>query len=146
ALDVPAHQQRRFVVTASAMGLSLAQTLVLLAILVPARLLPSRATLGRWVHHDARRAGRVLAVLDKACRALVLSLCLDEIFFHRKPVLMAVEPASMAWVLGQRAKDRCGDTWAKALAAWPELQDVATDGGTGIQRGLELVVAQRQQA
>jgi len=146
ALDLPAQKQRQFAVTAAALGLSLTQTLLLLAILVPDRVLPSRATLGRWVRHDARRAGRLLAVLDKACRALVLSLCLDEIFFHRQPVLMAVEPHSMAWVLGQRAGDRSGHTWAQALAAWPRLREVAADGGTGIERGLELIREQRQQA
>ena len=145
-LDVPADKQRHFAVTACAMGLSLTQALVLLAILVPARVLPSRATVGRWVLRDARRAGKLLQVLDKACRTLVLCVCLDEIFFHRKPVLMAVEPRSLAWVLGQRAADRSGDTWAKALAAWPNVEDVASDGGTGLQRGLELAATQRQQA
>jgi hypothetical protein len=145
-IDCPLGKQQQFTATACAMGLSLSQVLVLLAILLPANRLPSRATLGRWVNHSARRAGRALRLLDKACRPLILSLCLDEIFFHRKPVLMAVEPQSMAWVLGQRAADRSGDTWAVALAAWPNLQEVACDGGTGLARGLELAAAQRQQA
>lgn len=146
SVDFPQHKQQQFAVTASAMGLSLTQALVLLAILLPAQRLPSRATLGRWVNHSARRAGRVLQLLDKACRPLVLCLCLAEIFLGRKPVLMAVDPRSMAWVVGQRAADRSGETWAKALAAWPNLQRVACDGGTGLHRGLELAQAQRQQA
>lgn len=146
ALDCPQDKQQQFTVTASAMGLSLTQILTLLAILLPASRLPSRATLGRWVNRSARRAGKLLAVLDKACRSLVLSLCLDEIFFHRKPVLMAIEPRSLAWVLGQRTADRSGDTWARALGAWPHVQDVACDGGSGLQRGLELASQQRQQA
>jgi hypothetical protein len=145
-IDCPPDKQHQFTVTACAMGLSLRQVLVLLAILLPANRLPSRATLGRWLQHAARRAGRLLAVLDKACRALVLVLCLDEIFFRRKPVLMAVEPQSFAWVLGRRAADRSGESWAKAVADWPNLQDVAADGGQGIERGLELVAAQRRQA
>jgi len=128
------------------MGLSISQVLVLLAILLPPSRLPSRASLGRWVNHQARRAGRLLAILDQACRPLVLCLCLDEIFFRRKPVLMAVEPHSLAWVTGWRALDRSGETWAKALTAWPLLEDVAADGGTGIERGLQLARAQRQQA
>src|SRR5262249_9179634 len=130
---------------ASAMGLSLTQILVLLAILLPAQRCPSRAALGRWVNQAARRASRLLVILDKACRPLVLCLCLDEIFFHRKPVLMAVEPHSMAWGLGQRAADRSGETWAKALQPWPMLQDVAIDGGTGLERGLKLEAARRRQ-
>jgi hypothetical protein len=145
-IDCPPDKQRHFATTASAMGLSLTQILTLLAILVPAQRLPSRATLGRWVQHGARRARRLLGVLDRACRPLVLCLCLDEIFLRRQPVLMGVEPHSLAWVLGQRAADRSGETWAKALAAWPAAEDVAADGGSGIARGLELAAAQRQQA
>jgi hypothetical protein len=145
SVDFPEGKQQHFTATASAMGLSLNQTLVLLAILLPTQKLPSRATLGRWVQQSARRAGKLLGVLDKLCRPLVLCLCLDEIFFRRQPVLMAVQPHSMVWVLGQRAEDRSGETWAKALAAWPELVDVAADGGTGIERGVELAIAAREQ-
>lgn len=146
ALECPLDKQQQFTTTACAMGLSLNQVLTLLAILLPASRLPSRATLGRWVNRSARRAGKLLAALDKACRRLVLSLCLDEIFFHRKPVLMGIEPRSLAWVLGQRSADRTGETWAGALAAWPHVQDIACDGGSGLERGLELAAKQRQQA
>ena len=145
ALDTPEQQRRQFAVTAAAMGLSLQQTLVLLAILVPAPQLPSRATLGRWVRHGANRASRLLRVLDHACRSLVLCLCLDEIFFRRQPVLMGIEPHALAWVLGQRAPDRSGPTWAKALAAWPAVVDVAADGGSGIEQGLALAAGKRQE-
>jgi hypothetical protein len=145
-LEGPKDQRRQFAVTAAAMGLSLQQTLVLLAIVLPAKLLPSRPTLGRWVQHSARRASRLLAVLDAACRCLVVCLCLDEIFFHRKPVLMAIEPHSLAWVLGRRAADHSGPAWAQALAAWPEVTDVAADGGSGLELGIELARRARQEA
>jgi hypothetical protein len=145
-IDFPPAKQQQFATTASGMGISLSQILVLLALLLPEADRPSRATLGRWVQRSARRAGKLLRVLDKACRGLVLALCLDEIFVHRKPILMAVEPASLAWVLGQRSADRSGDTWAKALAEWPQLRKVAADGGTGIERGLQVIRSQRQQA
>jgi hypothetical protein len=145
SFDCPEVKRRQFAVAAAAMGLSLQQTLTLLAILLPAGLLPSRATLGRWVQHGARRAGRLLRLLDRACQSLVVTLCLDEIFFHRKPVLMAVEPHSLTWVLAERAGDRSGPTWAKALAAWPRLADVAADGGSGLELGLALAAARRQE-
>ena len=145
-IDCPFQKQQQFATAASAMGLSLTQILTLLCILLPTQRQPSRATVGRWVNQSARRAGLLLAILDKVCRPLVLSLCLDEIFFHGKPVLMGVEPHSMTWVLGQRAADRSGETWAKAIEAWPDVEDVAADGGTGLERGLELAAAQRQQA
>jgi hypothetical protein len=145
-IDCPEAKRRQFTVTATAMGLSLSQILTLLAIVLPADHLPSRATLGRWALQGARRARRLLEVLDGACRPLVLCLCLDEIFFRRRPVLMAVEPHSFAWVLGARADDRSGATWAQALAAWPEVEDVAADGGSGIEHGLELATEQRHEA
>jgi hypothetical protein len=144
-IDCPDDKQRQFAVSAAAMGLSLQQILALLTILLPVRRRPSRAALGRWVNHAARRAGRLLQVLDRAAQALVLCLCLDEIFFRRKPVLMGIEPCSMAWVLGQRAADRTGATWAKALAAWPQVRDVAVDGGSGLELGLELEVHRRRE-
>jgi hypothetical protein len=145
SFECPKAKRRQFAVQAAALGLSLPQTRALLAILLPVALLPGRTTLGRWVGQEARRAGRLLQVLDEACRTLVVCLCLDEIFFRRQPVLMGVEPASLAWVLGQRAPDRSGPTWAKALAAWPAIEDVAADGGSGIELGLELAVARRQE-
>jgi hypothetical protein len=144
-IDCPQDKQRQFAVSASAMGLSLQQILALLAILLPGSRLPSRAGLGRWVNQAARRAGRLLAVLDRAAQTLVLYLCIDEIFFRRQPVLMGIEPFSMTWVLGQRTADRTGATWAKALAAWPQVRDVAADGGSGLELGLELETQRRRE-
>ena len=145
SFECPKAKRRQFAVQAAALGLSLQQTLTLLTVLLPAALLPSRPTLGRWVQQDARRARRLLQVLDGACRTLVVCLCLDEIFCRRQPVLMGVEPFSLAWVLGERTPDRSGPTWAQALAAWPEVEDVAADGGSGIELGLALAVAKRQE-
>jgi hypothetical protein len=101
-------KQRAFAAASCAMGLSLTQVVTLLAMVVPAGAVPSRATVGRWVQQACEQASRLLAVLDRACQGWVLRLCLDEIFFHREPILMAVEPASMAWVAGQRGPDRTG--------------------------------------
>ena len=144
ALDPPKEKQQQFTVAAAALGLSLQQTWSLLAIFVPRARCPGRSTLGRWVQAAARRAGAVLAVLDRACRGLVHCLCLDEIFFRRRPVLMGIEPHSLAWLLGTRAADRTGATWAQALAAWPQVQDVAADGGSGLALGLTRAARQRQ--
>jgi hypothetical protein len=139
AVDFPEAKQRQFVAVAAALGLSLAQTLVLLAIILPAACCPSRATLGRWVQDAATRASRLLQVLDASCRCLVSQLCLDEIFCHRQPVLVGVEPRSLAWLLGRRAADRTGETWCQALLPWSRLTAVIVDGGAGLRRGLALV-------
>jgi hypothetical protein len=106
---------------------------------------PDRATLGRWVLACARQAGLVLAVLDEHTRALVRDLCLDEIFFRQQTVLMAVEPFSMAWLLGQRAPDRTGATWCQALQPFSNVEFVESDQGSGLQKGLRLLIEQRRQ-
>jgi hypothetical protein len=139
AVDFPEAKRRPFAAVAAALGLSLTQTLALLGIVLPAACCPSRATLGRWVQQAAARAGRVLGVLDQACRGLVEALCLDEIFCHRPPLLIGVEPHSLAWLLGRRAPDRTGETWCQALLPWSRLTEAVVDGGSGLRRGLELV-------
>src|SRR5262245_64828845 len=66
-------------------------------------------------------------------------LCLDEIFLHREPVLMAIEPHSMAWMAGQRGPDRSGESWRAVITKWPCLEHVIADGGQGLERGVKLV-------
>lgn len=132
-------KQREFAATGSAMGLSLEQIVTLLRIVLSVRSAPSRATVGRWVSESCRQAGKLLAKLDAFCQRWVLVLCLDEIFLHREPVLMAVEPVSMAWVAGQRGPDRSGKSWSEVVRKWPELEHVIADGGKGLERGVKLV-------
>lgn len=126
-------KQRKLASAGSAMGLSLTQVVTLLAIVLPSGGVPSRATVGHWVQQTGARSSRLLALLDRACQAWVLRLCLDEIFLHREPILMAVEPASMAWVAGQRGPDRRGESWAEVVKKWPCLQHVVADGGQGLE-------------
>lgn len=94
----------------------------------------------------AETAGRVLNRLDQMCRRLVVTGCFDEIFFHGKPVLVGVEPQSMAWVMGEHAADRSGSTWNKALQGFNALEQAVVDGGRGLQRGLADFHAQRKKA
>jgi len=136
-------KQRELASAGSAMGLSLSQIVVLLAIVLPSRLAPSRATVGRWVQQSAQQSSRILSVLDRACQRWVLVLCLDEIFFHREPILMGVEPRSLAWLAGQRGPDRTGASWRKVIEQWPSLEHVVADGGTGLEKGVKLANQQR---
>lgn len=139
-------QRLRLAVLTWAMGLSLNQIEdIFLVLLGSAGKAPDRATIGRWVLAQARQAGQVLKVLDEHTCAPVRQVCLDEIFFRQQPVLMAVEPFSMAWLLGQRAKDRTGATWYNALAPFDNLDFAESDQGTGLQKGLRLLAQQRQQ-
>ena len=139
-------KQRELASAGSAMGLSLTQIVILLAIVLPRRLVPSRATVGRWVQQSAEQSSAILRVLDRACQGWVLVLCLDEIFFHREPILMGVEPLSLAWLAGQRGPDRSGESWSQVIKQWPNLEHVIADGGQGLERGVKLVNEARLEA
>jgi hypothetical protein len=143
-VEFPPAKQHEFTVTATAMGLSLNQVLVLLALIRGAQARPGRSTIQRWLQAAAHAAGCVLKALDRQCQALVLVGCLDEIFFHRRPVLVGVEPASLVWFLGRKADDRTGTTWSKALHDWTALEYVLADAGTGLQAGIAAVQQQRR--
>jgi hypothetical protein len=145
-IEFPPAQQQQFAVTALAMGLSLNQILVLLAILLGARATPGRSTVHRWVRAAATAAGRVLQPLDRSCRALVLVGCLDEIFFHRRPVLVGVEPHSMVWFVGQKADDCRGSTWFGELEPWCALRMVVCDAGSGLQAGIAQLQRHRRES
>lgn len=79
---LPQSKQRELASAAFAMGLSLTPIMTILSVVLSGLGVPSRAKVGRWVQHSCEQAGRVLAVLDEACRARVVTLCLEEIFFH----------------------------------------------------------------
>jgi hypothetical protein len=143
AEDLSEAKQRAFAGSGCAMGLSLSQIVTLLAIVLPLGAVPSRAMIGRWVQEAAAQAGRLLVVLDLACQARVRVLCLDEIFLHRVPVLMAIEPHSMAWMAGQRGPDRSGESWCEVITHWPCLEHAIADGGQGLERGVKLANAAR---
>src|SRR5271170_150329 len=140
-IEFPLAKPQEFAVTALAMGLSLNQTLVLLAILLGAAAAPGRSTVHRWAQAAGTAAGVVLKRLDQAAKTLVLVGCLDEIFFHRRPVLVGIEPHSMVWFLGTKAADHKGSTWFGELQPWTWLRYVTCDAGKGLQSG----IAQMQQ-
>jgi len=144
AEGVPEAKQREFAATGSAMGLSLGQIVTLLAIVLSCQCAPSRATVGRWVSETSRQAGSLLKVLDALCQRWILVLCLDEIFLHGVPVLMAVEPHSMVWAAGQRGPDRSGESWCEVLRSWPCVERVVADAGSGLERGVKLANEERQ--
>src|SRR5262245_44614549 len=144
-IEFPLVKQQEFAVTALAMGLSLNQILVLLVILLGARAAPSRSHVHRWVQAAGKAAGAVLKRLDQAAKTLVVVGCLDEIFFHRRPVLVGVEPTSMVWFLGTKAENCQGSTWFAALQPWTALRYVVSDAGTGLQAGIAQTQAHRLQ-
>ena len=139
-------RQREFSATATAMGLSLSQIQELLGIVMGTAQAPSRSQLGRWVQQAAEKAGEVLKTLDQITRTLVVCVCLDEIFFRRRPVLVVVDPHSMAWLAGERTPDRSGTTWHRILKPFQNVEMAVSDAGSGLQKGLRDWNAERQQA
>src|SRR3954464_7817558 len=109
-IEFPRAKQEQFAITAAAMGLSLNQILVLLALLLGKKACPGRSTVHRRIKAAGLVAGRVLKYLDTRCRVLFLVSYLNEIFSHGRPVLGGAEPASMTWFLGQKAHDHSGAT------------------------------------
>ena len=109
---------------------------------------PSREQLQQQLRQQAERLAALekRLALDQVCRGLVVTGCFDEIFFHGNPVLVGVEPHSMAWVLGEHAVDRSGSTWNKALQGFDALEQAVVDGGRGLQRGLADFQSQRKNA
>jgi hypothetical protein len=140
-IELPPAKQVLFAVLCLGMGISHTQVEVMLAFLMGMKAAPSRTTIHRWLKAGGIAAGVVLKRLDGCCRMLVLVGCLDEIFFHRRPVLVGIEPHSMAWFLGIKADNHKGSTWFAALRPWTALGYVACDAGKGLQSG----IAQMQQ-
>ena len=137
--------QQQFCAVAWAMGLSLLQIHVLMAVLQKPFPTASRSTIGRWCQAAGLAAGRILKQLDARCKALVLVGCLDEIFFHGRAVLVGVEPASMVWFLGKKVGKLRGSIWAEQLRDWDGLQHVIADAGRPLQAGIAQAQEERRQ-
>jgi hypothetical protein len=135
-VEFPVIKQQEFTVTALAMGLSLNQNLVLLEVVLGAQAAPARSTVHRWGQAAGEAAGVVLKQLDRSGRESVEMGCLDEIFFHGRPVLVGIEPRSMMWFLGKRADNYQGSTWFQELQPWIFLRFVTSDAGSGLKSGL----------
>jgi hypothetical protein len=144
-IELPLAKIQEFAVTAVAMGLSNSQVRALLAILQGAKASPSRSTIHRWVKAAGIAAGEVLKQLDRSCQKLVLVGCLDEIFFHRQPVLVGIEPHSMVWFLGKKAVNHQGSTWVGELRPWTSLRYVTSDAGVGLKAGITQMQKHQRQ-
>ncbi len=142
AVVLDAAKQAEVAIVGQALGVTLRDCQALLKVLRPGKVL-SIATLGRRTQAAGRKAGPLLAVLDEVARPRVREVAADEIYV-KAPVLMVVEPDSLCWLSGQLSTAVSGDAWERELAALPQLEQVTRDGGTGLEKGVALVNAQRQ--
>jgi hypothetical protein len=145
AVVVDRDKQAEFAATGQARGVSLTALSVLLRVLLGAAT-PSPAKLGRFSHAAGRRAGALLAVLDRPSRGRARQVAADEIFSGRRPILMTVEQESLCWLGGRLADSRHGETWAEEFRGLTVAEQVTMDGGQGLRRGVALVSAERRQA
>jgi hypothetical protein len=97
---------------------------------------PSEATLCGMVQYYGVIAGLIL--LDEEVTSKFLSACIDEIFFHRTPILTVVDPDSMAVGACERSQDRTGESWHAVLSHFPNLDYIISDQAKGIARGIHL--------
>jgi hypothetical protein len=145
-IEFPRHKQREFGVLAIAMGLSVRQIADLLALILGAKAAPGRSTVERWGLAAEAAAGRVLKRLDERCKGLVTTACLDETFFHGRPVFVGVEPRSMTLILADKGDRLDRAAWLKKLAGWDALRYVVGDAGTVLQSALAWLASCRQAA
>lgn len=142
AVVVDDDKQSEFASVGQALGVSLPNCRELLSVLISKPL--SVATLGRRTHEAGAKAGELLAVFDEYTREQVREVAADEIYV-KAPVLMAVEPESLCWLSGRLASDISGTSWAEEFRRFPQLEQVTRDGGSGLQKGVEYVNAERAQ-
>jgi hypothetical protein len=126
-----------------ALGVTLRDCQQLLEVLIPGQVL-SVASLGRRTQAAGRNAGRLLAVWDEEARPRVREAAADEIYVQ-DPVLMVVEPESLCWMSGQLSDTVSGPVWQEQLRQLPHLEQLTRDGGKGLEKGVALVNAERQQ-
>jgi hypothetical protein len=134
-------KQAEVATAGQARGVTLRDCRELLEVLIPGQVL-SVATLGRRTQAAGARAGPLLEVLDEAARQRVCEVAADEIYV-KDPVLMLAEPESLCWPGGRLSAEVSGAAGERELAALPQLEQVLRDGGTGLEKGVALVNAQR---
>jgi hypothetical protein len=142
AVVLDAAKQAEVAMVGQALGVTLRDCHALLQILLPGQVL-SVPTLGRRTQAAGQKAGPLLAVLDEVARPRVREAAADEIYV-KAPVLLVVEPESLCWLSGRLSATVSGAAWERELSALPQLEQVTRDGGTGLEKGVALVNAQRQ--
>ena len=135
-------KQKEFASVGEAHGVSLPTCWDLLDVLIPGQQ-KSVATLGRATKAAGQKAGPLLAVLDEWTQERMRDAAGDEIYVT-DPVLMVVEQESLCWMTGRLTAEVSGEAWAGEFRRFPNLEQVARDGGKGLQKGVALINAERQ--
>jgi polyhydroxyalkanoate synthesis regulator phasin len=137
-------RQAEFACVGQGCGVSLPQVRRLLQVLLREET-PSVAKLGRWTQAAGKKARALLEVLDEVARSKVKVVAADEIY-TKAPVLMAVEPESLCWVVGQKTETFNSESWKSIYQTMPNLEMIVSDEGTALTRGVKLLNQERHDA
>jgi hypothetical protein len=146
AVVIDGPRQAHFAATAQALGVSLTQAQALLSVLLGEQT-PSVPTLGRYAQAAARKAAQALAVVDATSRPRVSHLAADAIHCGRVPVLSAIEPDSLCWLVSRRlAGVVTSAPWVEELRQLPALRYLVSDAGSALRKAVALERTRRQGA
>jgi hypothetical protein len=143
AVEFGEDTQAHLAAVGQANGVSLPVVWELLDVLMAGKQL-SVASLGRRSQAAAEKSGQLLPIFDEWARQRVEDAAADELYV-KAPVRMVVEQESLCWLSGRLVAAADGEGWAEELRLLPKLAQLARDGGKGLQKGMALLNAQRQQ-
>jgi hypothetical protein len=135
--------QAQLAARGQAIGVSLPSVWEFLDVLIPGKQL-SVATLGRRSQAAGKKSGELLPIFDEWSRARTREAAADELYVN-DPVRMVVEQESMCWLSGRLGVPVDGEGWAEEFRQLPKLEQLARDGGKGLEKGVALVNTQRQE-
>lgn len=108
---------------------------------------PARDTLLDQLHTAGRAARRLLERAKRQLRSKLRCLAADDIFFHRVPVKVVMEPVSGAVLEVWRwSGSHTGEDWELFLREWPQLRLLVSDQGSDLLRAVRLLVGVDHQA
>ena len=143
AVELDEDTQAQLAAVGQANGVSLPIVWELLEVLIAGKHL-SVAALGRRSQAAGQKAGQLLPILDALARQRVRDAAADELYVN-DPVRMVVEQDSLCWISGRLGAAVDGQGGAEEFRQLPQLEQLARDAGKGLQKGVALVNAERQQ-
>ena len=139
SIEVTEQRVRTLSLTLSILPVSYRDIRDILTLAFSEKYAPSEASICEMVQYYGTVAGLIL--LSERVTSKIKDACLDEIFFHRTPILTVVEPESMTVGACEREKDRTGESWQAVLSLFPNLRYVVSDEAKGISKGVRLIDA-----
>jgi hypothetical protein len=142
AVVVDEDKQAEAASVAQANGVSLPIIWEILGVFIPGQQL-SVATLGRRAKAAGEKSGQLLPIFDEVAGQAVRDAAADELYVN-DPVRMMVEQESLCWLSGRKVDTVDGEGWAQEFRPFPNLEQLARDGGKALAKGIAIVNAERR--